>query len=668
MAHHRPHAVPDPGLAVEAEVRGNVLAQRIGVGTVADLNFPSDFVSRVADRVIRKSFYERHRAVTDPSAPVAAASPPAQPSEGPTAVSPALASFRSPETIGENLAKQLLLDPLPPDAHPHREIEPRRIVRQRLAREGLLPTLARVILHLGPAKFVDATERHVEELTRFGLPLDLLAWFSIEGVRPSPAENVSYIAKELVQGVRIEKLEKSLRRAQFHPVPSLPGFRPTSENGLDMPHLLRAQVTRDTHYAAAGDGGCLDLVGNVIHAVPGRDVFLTVHASHAAGVGSFLRDAANDRSLTIRPQPMPVSQWGGDNAKAGSIPSGSSSHGTDRTPAHLTPRFAARREEATQYLLGDDHAVAAAMIPGVVSRRSPLVFEGGNLLVCDDPGRGDRVLLIGEAEIYRNQALGLSRDQAFEAFRAEFGCQRAVVLSAASYHIDQEVTVRALSDGKLIAFLPDVQRGVRMIIEVCLSRLRDAGRWPVDLISQALEFLHDGRPRETLTLVWEGLSSERLPDGSWPVAFAEVFSTGPADSGVGNLHRFLLALDHLAGESSDPSEFTGGHFRSLLRSFTRREQDRRSLRARIEGLGWKVALVPALPEDSRGVNPLNAIQLRGCVLMPIYGGLFAHLDATAKNALAAAIPDSAVSVLEVPSGESQRREGAVHCSWSVFGW
>lgn len=250
----------------------------------------------------------------------------------------------------------------------------------------------------------------------------------------------------------------------------------------------------------------------------------------------------------------------------------------------------------------------------------------------------------------------------------EFGCQRAVILPATSYHIDQELTVRAMDDGRMVAFVPDVSRGVRLVIDASLGRLRDIGRWPEALVAQALEFVQSGRVRECLTLVWEGLSAERGADGAWPVAFAEVFSTGPADSGVGNLHRFLLALDHLASEASEPGEFADGHFRAVMRSYVRREQDRRSLRARIEGLGWKVVLVPALPEDSRGINPLNAIQLRARVVVPRYGGLFANLDASAFRAFAEAMPGSDVSVVPVPSGESQRREGGVHCSVSVFGW
>jgi hypothetical protein len=276
--------------------------------------------------------------------------------------------------------------------------------------------------------------------------------------------------------------------------------------------------------------------------------------------------------------------------------------------------------------------------------------------------------LIGEAEIYRAQALGLSRDQAFEALRGEFHCDRAVILPAVSYHIDQEITVRALRDGRNAAFVPDVLRGVRLVLEACVARLGETGHWPSELVAQALEFLHASKLRECLTLIWTGLSRDRLEDGSWPVALAERLSLGPADSGVGNFHRFLVAVDHLTAEASDPLEFQDGHTRAMLRSLVRKEQDRRSLRARVEGLGWKTIAIPAMPEDSRGINPLNGIQLSDKYLMPAYGGLLHSLDRHAMAAFAEAFQDMGVGVRAIPTAESQRREGALHCSVSVFGW
>lgn len=55
------HAQED--MAVEDEVMANILQQPIGNHTVGDLNLPEPFLRRLADRIIRKSFEERHRLV-----------------------------------------------------------------------------------------------------------------------------------------------------------------------------------------------------------------------------------------------------------------------------------------------------------------------------------------------------------------------------------------------------------------------------------------------------------------------------------------------------------------------------------------------------------------------------------------------------------------------------
>jgi hypothetical protein len=64
--------------SVELEVLGNIRAQALGPGTVADLELPEDFLRRVADHVIRQSFEERYRIVV-PDAPAAAAPVPEPP-------------------------------------------------------------------------------------------------------------------------------------------------------------------------------------------------------------------------------------------------------------------------------------------------------------------------------------------------------------------------------------------------------------------------------------------------------------------------------------------------------------------------------------------------------------------------------------------------------------
>lgn len=53
------------------QVRHNILSQPVGDHTVGHLNLPDEFVSRIAERVIRDSFRDRYRIVVNEAATVA---------------------------------------------------------------------------------------------------------------------------------------------------------------------------------------------------------------------------------------------------------------------------------------------------------------------------------------------------------------------------------------------------------------------------------------------------------------------------------------------------------------------------------------------------------------------------------------------------------------------
>jgi hypothetical protein len=70
-----PVAPPEtPTVSIETEVLHNVKNQPLGKGTVDDLALPDEFLNRVSDRIIRKSFEERFRVVV-PDPPVKSALP-----------------------------------------------------------------------------------------------------------------------------------------------------------------------------------------------------------------------------------------------------------------------------------------------------------------------------------------------------------------------------------------------------------------------------------------------------------------------------------------------------------------------------------------------------------------------------------------------------------------
>src|SRR5689334_11891367 len=95
-----------PPDSIEAEVRGNILAQPLvegdpSAGTAANLNLPEPLLSRMADRIIRSTFEERHRNVYEDRPGRLA-----QPANAPIMVDreqwPALRGFRATVIPGES--------------------------------------------------------------------------------------------------------------------------------------------------------------------------------------------------------------------------------------------------------------------------------------------------------------------------------------------------------------------------------------------------------------------------------------------------------------------------------------------------------------------------------------------------------------------------------------
>ncbi len=675
-----PNSSTAPTPDFEAQVRANILTQPLGPGpgsgTVADLDLPHDFLTRLTDRVLRDSFYGRFRAVvadggaSGPSFPdssdIAPPPPKAHSSESQgirieplelesglikrwawfSETPPALASFRSP--LSSDSASQ------PGDEEDGLLRDARSLARKHLARDGLLSAAARVIVALGPER-MRSTHSPVAMLMNAGIPADLLPHFRPElgSAGCTPEETVHALADRLASGESIDRLLKSLRRAGFQPVASLPGFHPTSDSGHDTIKLIRAHATRSTYYTAPGDGSNLDLLSTTLAALPNTPFLLATDAQTAEPLRESIGHVQRSGAIKVVSQPLKVSQWAGDNAKPGTL---------DGHPAHLAPRFASRGEYHSTFVPGDDLAVSTRQIH---SARSPLLFQGGNVFIVDDLPQVRRVLLIGEAEVHRNRALGLSTEQVLSFLQVEFGTDACEVLPAASYHIDQELTIRSTPDHTL-AFVPDVQAAAIVIIECALAALADSKRWPTADVQQALAHLHDSHHHEAINLIWGQLARERTPDLAYPLSLAESLSTGPADSGVGNLHRFLLAIDHLAAGVVPSSSVPDPNLAALIRAFPRRATDRAKIRTLLSRLGWRVIAVPAIPEESRGINPLNGVHTRDAYLMPSYGGLFSPLDRIAQTAFLAAF-GTGVVVRPIPSGESQRRQGALHCSLALFG-
>ncbi len=667
----------------ESEVRANILAQPLSpahdLGTIADLDLPHDFLTRLADRVLRASFYERFRSVMDdgsPSAPTPAAPAPAPSTRGQTPTihldrltlsaqdaatwsallesPPTLASFRSPLTDNPAAAQQHLTGDV---SSTHTLRVAQRTARKHLARDGFLPALAHTIAALGPARLLPPHTDALILLADAGFPIDLVAFIQPASVpeSASPNEIITSLASRLIAGEPLDKLIKSLRKPRFAPRPSLPHFRPTSDSGHDAISLLRAHAARPVYFSAPGDGSNLDLLRATLAALSTTPALIHTADQHADELQSALSIAARPAATSLLTQPLRLSQWAGDNAKPGTLAN---------SPAQLVPRFASRGEYHAKFIPGDDLALHAAA-PHIRTARSPLLFQGGNLFLVDDLPRKQRILLIGEAEIQRNRALGLSAEQALAFLKLEFAADDTEILPAASYHLDQVLTIRSTS-ARTIAFVANPIVAATTILECALAAFASSNRWPAAIVQEQLAALHASRLLDALALIWRALAPERAPDHTWPLSLARTLSNGPADSGVGNFHRFLLALDHLAAEAAPASAFPDPNLSSLLRSFHRRAADRAKVRTLLSRRGWSIVPIPALPEESRGINPLNGLHSPQTYLMPAFGGLFAPLDDLSANAFQAILgPD--VLVTPIPTAESQCREGALHCSVALFG-
>ena len=555
---------------------------------------------------------------------------------------------------------------LPGAPRSHPEWKSADLVSRRLARDGLLMTLANVlaIWHAPEARGYETpfANDKVKWLRGSGLPVDLLPFFALDGEQVDADKLVQHIENRLASGATPESLKDELARIPFRFRPSAAGFRAASESGEDDVSLVRVQLTSGTYWSGAGDGGCLDVVRQTLSALPNASFFASIEEKH---LERFLETARSwpigraDR-FTVSPEPLPVSQWAQDDGKPGTIAIDDSGK---RALATLVPRYASRGEPGASFVPGETYLIDGFAAAGQRVVQSPLLFQGGNLLVVREPVHGTRILFVGEAEIHRNTSLGLTREQVLDAFKIELGVERTVVLPAVSFHIDCELCARAVGD-RLVAFVDDTPAAARIVFECGLEALEQHGEIDPVLAREARASLAAGRIAAAVESVSGALVPHLVGPGRFAEAFSRSFAAAAWDSGAGNLETFLLALDLLQSEtvrarSLDPNTS------EYLASLERRERDRAELVSALVQSGCEIVRVPSFSDGDRGINYVNGVHTRDAYLMPAHAGLYAPLDRAAQFAFEAAL-GADVKVLPIATSESQRRSGAVHCSISVY--
>jgi hypothetical protein len=174
-----------------------------------------------------------------------------------------------------------------------------------------------------------------------------------------------------------------------------------------------------------------------------------------------------------------------------------------------------------------------------------------------------------------------------------------------------------------------------------------------------------GRIPQALSIAGAGLAALAIGPGRFPQRIAEALSTGPGDSGIGNLQCLMLAMDLLTAATIAPPALPADrHGRAYLLSFQRRAADRRVMHRRLADAGFRVIPVPSLSEPERGVNAINGLHDSRCYLMPGYGGLYSRLDDAAARVFWEHMGPG-VEIIRVLCAETQRRSGGLRCAVSA---
>jgi hypothetical protein len=670
---HEPTPPPDsPAAAVPAS------------SPLDDLNLPAHFAQLLADRAAIDLYQVKHYQVEPGATPVPNTTftlrhrpesfvrvVPAQPDGAVLQYRAALPEkfvplrgFRAPilERADERPAALL-----PASGLSEAQLKAAACIRQRLARDGLLLTLAQTLQILGPAPFLTNGTAGLAGLAALGFPVDLLACFplseTVAAKRPALAV-VRQAARRLTEGATLASLKAEFDARAFRFPRAHPAFRIATESGEAELGLLRMQAGGGYRNGIV-PGSSVDVICQLVDALPRADFLISVPSGVLEPFRWMATRAWRLRragQVTLVSEPLRVAAWAQDNGKAGML---ASDPAGPRKLATLAPRYACMDEGQSAFHPGESFLMDGLRAAGHVVVHSSLLFQGGNLLAVRDPKSGERILLVGEGELYRNLALGLTRAQVLEAFRAEGDVDRCVVLPAVSYHLDFDVTFRT-QEGELRAFVNDTMAAARLILELGIQALQRHGALDATAAQNARADLAAGRDLELVRRLANVVQRPREGRRDFPAALSKCFVADPSDSAAENLQCFLLALDLLqsavAGADAQPADPERAGYLLALR---RMEAARRAQAEALRKLGWTLVAIPSMTDLYRSINYLNGIQHRDGYIMPVFGGFYAPLDEAAAQAVRQVLgPD--LKITPVRSADCQRRHGGVHCAAAAY--
>jgi hypothetical protein len=273
-------------------------------------------------------------------------------------------------------------------------------------------------------------------------------------------------------------------------------------------------------------------------------------------------------------------------------------------------------------------------------------------------------LLLSETELYRNVALGLTREQALEAFRLELGVDKCVVLRAVSYHLDYDITVRK-HEGQIIAFVNDTEAAARLIVQRAITALEDGGVMAKNAANEARQDLAGNKISQLCRSMAGTLRPFLNVNQQYRNALVHLFGVEPTDSTVFNFQCFLAALDILASQDrqrEDSNDSSANKYFAALREL---ETAAHAQHENFKKLGWKIIPVPSMPDLDHSLNYLNGLQDRTRYLMPAMGGFYSSLDDAAAQAFQKALGEK-VRIVRVFNAEAQQKHGGVHCVAAAY--
>src|SRR5207244_777552 len=143
-------------------------------------------------------------------------------------------------------------------------------------------------------------------------------------------------------------------------------------------------------------------------------------------------------------------------------------------------------------------------------------------------------------------------------------------------------------------FVNDERAACRLVLARGIDVLEKNKLLESDAATSARAFLKDSNMRELIPTLANALMSKAFDFGVFKESLANLFSDGPADSGVANFQVFLLSMDLLLSESLKPEEVPQSREAGYVRAIRRMAALREQMRKQLESLGWKVVPVPSI--------------------------------------------------------------------------